>query len=73
MPARVKKQELAKLQSKVTLYNMTRDPKTGMGNAELYGDLQRYAKLILHRHRVSEQTHQVNLRTGFIQEKVKKE
>lgn len=71
MLPKIKKTEWAKLQQKHILYIQTIKPDTKQGNPALWAELQRYAKLVLRRHGVSEKTHQVNMQTGDIVERKK--
>lgn len=66
MTAKIKRAELSNLQRKYAIYNMTPDPTR---RRLLWAAMQSYAKIILRRHGVNEQTHTVDIQTGIIIEK----
>jgi len=63
---KIKKAEYANLLEKVIRYNRTVNPETKQGSIQLYHDIQSYAKLLMHRHQLSEKEYVVDVNTATI-------
>ena len=70
---KISKSERANLHSKLMLYNLTKNPKTGQGDPRLLADINTYAMLVMRRHRMNPRDYQVDPIAGSIVKREKKD